>query len=56
MLDCAFFMFVCFSPYRSGTYDSLFLPWNIKGNCDFISEFVFSCNCEFTVSHNSDKV
>ncbi len=25
----------------------------VKGNCDFMSGGFF-CNCEFTVSHNSD--
>ncbi len=55
---CIFYvcLFVCFFP-ACGTYKSVFLPCNIKGNCHFISEFrPFSCNCEFTVSHNSDKV
>ncbi len=35
------FMLVCFSPNTSGPYESLLLPWNIKCNCDFISDFFF---------------
>ncbi len=36
------------------TYESLFLPWDIKGESRVI--VTLSLNCEFTVSHNSDKV
>ncbi len=32
VLDCAFLCLYVFSPYSCGTYESLLMPWNIKGN------------------------
>ncbi len=46
-----------FSHYKSGTYERLFMPWNIKGNgyLRLYLRFFCSCNFEFTVSHNLIK-